>query len=151
MPCVDLDAAVWAVDTAEGTGLLVKHLCQCWWNGSPLPAVVQPGSRSGCWRGRVARTVNSLWGVGECSCGFLPGDLWEQESGINGFAEGFAVGTVLDRWCRPCDNPELWGHKSWGHAAPLGSLCLQALSPALFLAGLCQGEKLEVKGRAQSC
>lgn len=39
--------------------------------------------------------VNSLWGMGTYSCGFLSGDLWEQESGINGFAERFAVGTVL--------------------------------------------------------
>ena len=73
--------------------------------------------------------MNSLGGVRECSCGFLPGDLWEQEGGINGFAECFAVGIVLDRWCRACGDPELWGCRGWGSAAPVGSLCLRALPP----------------------
>lgn len=122
---------------------------------APLPASVEGlpsagGGAAGLPLGVPGwRAVNSLWGVGERSCGFLPGDLWEQESGINGFAERFAVRIVLDCRHRACGHPELWGCRGWGSAAPVGSLRLGALP----LAGLCQGEKLEAqgKGRAQSC
>lgn len=115
-----------AVDTAEEQG--------CWPStsarGSTRPAAATPGSRLEC-QCMQRLAVNSLWGMGTSSRGFLSGDLWEQESGINGFAERFAVGTVLGcqrkapggslrpLCCRPCRRPRAW--RAAGKAPKLGA------------------------------
>lgn len=59
------------------------------------------------------------WG---CSYGSLPGDLWEQESGINGFAESLTLGIILEGWCRAGDVQGVGEHRGqrWGAGAGAG-------------------------------
>lgn len=96
MPSLDLDVAVLALGTAEAWGF---------WSSTSAHVSGRAPTRGAGTMGQPCHEFSpGRWG---CSCGSLPGDLWEQESGINGFAESLTLGIVLEGWCRACGDREL--------------------------------------------